>query len=154
MFRYEKMPPDLTYSSHAWYVVDRDRDLWLESLGTNGPSGDRVFALCVRGRKIPFEATDEIVTDGVLENRIQTLGASYQARFAHGIQWQTFPDPDERLAMEELAAEAVLVLHAGERAKHGLPFADHRVIGNKGAVYRLADFGYPTGPSWNGDTDD
>ena len=152
MFRYERTPRELTHSSHEWYVVDRDRDVWLRSLGTNGPSGDGVYVLSVRGRLIPFEVAD--TDEGSLVEQMQTLGASHQARFAHGIPWQTFEDQDERVALEELAAEALLVLHAGWRARHGLAPEQFRVrlSGRHAPVCALADFGYGMAPFKDGDS--
>ena len=152
MFRYEKTPRELTHSSHEWYVVDRDRDVWLRWLGTNGPSGDRVYVLSVRGRVIPFEVAD--TDEGSLVEQMQTLGASYQARFAHGIPWQTFEDEDERVALEELAAEALLAYRAGERAQYGVPPEQHRVrlAGRPAVVHTLADFGYGTEHVARGDS--
>lgn len=152
MFRYEKTPRELTYSSHEWYVVDHDRDVWLRSLGTNGPSGDRVYVLSVRGRLIPFEVAD--TNEGALVEQMQTFGASHQARFAHGIAWQTFEDEDERVALEELAAEALLVLHAGWRARRGLAPEQFRVrLSSRSAVaHTLADFGYGTQHFSDGDS--
>ncbi|MCC2314058.1 hypothetical protein [Cellulomonas xiejunii] len=152
MFRYEKTPPELTVFSNDWYVVDRDRDVWLRSLGTSGPSGDRVYALSVRGKMIAFEVSD--TDEGALVEQMQTFGASHQARFAHGIPWQTFPDEDERVALEELAAEALLAYRAGERTHYGLPPEQHRVRlpGRHAPVHVLADFGYGTELSTGGDS--
>ncbi len=152
MFRYEKTPRELTVSSHEWYVVDRDRDVWLRSLGTNGPSGDRVYVLSVRGRLIPFEVSD--TDEGALVEQMQTFGASHQARFAHGIAWQTFEDEDERVALEELAAEALLVHHAGWRARRSLAPEQFRVklSGRNAPVHALADFGYGTVCFTDGDS--
>ncbi|MCC2314059.1 hypothetical protein [Cellulomonas xiejunii] len=156
MFRFEKMPPDLTYDSHSWYVVDRERDVWMESLGSNGPRGDLVFALCVRGRKIAFEVANDGVTDGLVVHQITTFGRSYQAEFAHGIRVQDVPDPDETFALQELAAEALLVYHAGQRARFGRTSEGHRVALSAGdqPVYNLTDFGYDGGVSTDGAIND
>lgn len=144
MFRYEKVPPEMTHRSKAWYVVDRDRDLWLRSLGTNGPRGDRVFVLCVRGRKVSLEVDTNGRVDGLPTDQITTFGHSWKAEFSDGIPMQNFPDPDERFALQELAAEALLVLDAGERARYGLTPGAYRVALSAGdyPVYQLADFGY------------
>ena len=143
MFRYEKTPPELASYSYEWYVVDHDRDVWLRRRGTSGPSGDRVYVLSVRGRLIPFEVAD--TDEGALVEQMQTFGASHTASFTYGIEWQTFEDQDERAALEELAAEAVLAYHAGERATYGVPPEQHRLkIARRSntVVYTLADFGY------------
>lgn len=152
MFRFEKMPPDLASDSHSWYVADRDRDVWMESLGTNGLQDHRVFAMCIRGRKLAFEVANDGVTNGLVVDRITTFGRSHQAEFAHGIPQQDVADTDESFALQELAAEALLVYHAGMRARFGRTSENHRVmlsVGDK-PVYRLADFGYGDGASMGG----
>ena len=148
MFRYEKTPPELASHSYEWYVVDHDRGVSLRRRGTSGPSGDRVYVLSVRGRLIPFEVAD--TDEGALVEQMQTFGASHTASFTYGIEWQTFEDEDERAALEELAAEALLAYHAGERVKYGVPPEQHRLKiarRSNAVVYTLADFfGYGAEP--------
>ncbi|WP_443623226.1 hypothetical protein [Cellulomonas xiejunii] len=95
MFRYERMPSELTYRSNAWYVVDHDRDVWLEDLGTNGPRGHRVFALCFRGSRIPFEVDPSVEVDGTRVHQITTFGTSHTASFMHGVGEYAFSGKDE-----------------------------------------------------------
>lgn len=152
MFRYERMPSDLTYRSNAWYVVDHDRDVWLEDLGTNGPRGDRVFALCIRGSRIPFEVDPSVEVDGARAHQITSFGTSHTAAFTHGIGEYAFSDRDEVLAMEELAAEAVLALLAARGATFGWSPDDLVQLGTGGRpVHQLVDFGYPDGVPTDGE---
>lgn len=146
MFRYERMPSELTWRSAAWYVVDRERDVWLESLGTNGPTGHRVFALCVRGTKLPFEVDPRALVGGVRTRQVAAFGSSYKARNSHGIEPYPVHDDDDTRALEELAVEGMLAFMVAEAHRMGYDPGDLQVrlrIGD--GVRRLTDFGYSDG---------
>ncbi|MCC2314057.1 hypothetical protein [Cellulomonas xiejunii] len=156
MFRYEVMPPELTSLTRVWYVVDHDRDVWLRGLGTNGPTGHRVFLLCVRGARIPFELDPFVEEQGVPVHQITIFGHSHTAAFTHGIQAHSFDDPEERFAIEELASEAVLAFLTARAAQLGAPAPGLRVrlISGDCPIYGLADFGYRDGVPTDGETND
>ncbi|MCC2314063.1 hypothetical protein [Cellulomonas xiejunii] len=149
MFRYERMPSDLTWRSAAWYVVDRERDVWLESLGTNGPVGHRVFAVCVGGRKLPFEVDPRGDVDGVSMHQVTSFGFSRKAQVSHGIEpWEPYPVPEaDALVLQELAVEGMLAFMVAEACRMGYDPGDLQVQLNvPGApVRRLADYGYAGG---------
>ncbi|MCC2314062.1 hypothetical protein [Cellulomonas xiejunii] len=148
MFRYERMPSDLTWRSAAWYVVDRERDVWLESLGTNGPEGHRVFALCVRGTKVPFEVDTRAVLDGVEMYEVSSFGYSFKAQNSNGIEPYRVPeDPEVALALEELAVEGMLAFLVAAAHRRGYDPGDLqvRLSARKAGVRRLSDFGYADG---------
>lgn len=148
MFRYERMPSDLTWRRAAWYVVDRERDVWLESLGTNGPVGHRVFALSIQGMKLPFEVDPRAVIDGVEMHAVSSFGYSFKAQNSHGIEPYSVPrDPHEALALEELAVEGMLAFLVAAAHRRGYDPGDLvvRLCSRKGEVRRLTDFGYADG---------
>lgn len=146
MFRYERMPSDLTWRSAAWYVVDRERDAWLESLGTNGPPGHRVFALSVGGTRIPFEVDPRAEVDGVRMHQVTSFGYSRKAQISHGIEPYRVPGDDE-LGLQELAVEGMLAFMIAEADQMGYEPGDLPVQLNVPGlpVRRLTDYGYAGG---------
>lgn len=146
MFRYARMPSDLTWRRAAWYVVDHERDVWLESLGTNGPVGHLVFALCVGGTQLPFEVDPQAVVDGVQMHQVSSFGYSFKARNSHDIELYVVPEA-ETLALQELAVEGMLAFMVAEAHRFGYDPGDLPVRLNvRGRVVRrLTDFGYADG---------
>ncbi len=146
MFRYERMPSDLTWRSAAWYVVDRERDLWLESLGTNGPIGHLVFVLCVGGTRIPFEVDPRAEVDGVRMYQVTSFGYSFKAKNSDGIEPYRVPE-DDKLVLQELAVEGMLAFLIAEADQMGFDPGDLPVRLNVPGlpVRRLTDYGYAGG---------
>jgi len=140
------MPSELTWRTAAWYVVDRERDVWLESLGTNGPVGHRVFALSVGGRQLPFEVDERAVVNGVRVQQVSAFGYSHKARTSHGIDPYPVGDDDASKALEELAVEGMLALELARAHRIGFTPDDLPVrllLGD--GLRRLSDYGYSDG---------
>lgn len=153
MFSIEKTPESGEFRGKK-YVVDHDRNVWLEYVSGHGPHPGGAFHLKWGAHSIGFDTDYTEFPDGnyVVET-IRNFGNSIDAEMHLGVRQYIFDDPQTRREAEALAAEA-LVVFGGYYNGMAVPDGRYRIrIGRTSDEYfTLSTFGYePTIPSESGE---
>ncbi|POH65437.1 hypothetical protein C3B61_05330 [Cryobacterium zongtaii] len=141
MFRIERAA---SASDHK--IIDDERGVWIQFLGSRGLSRGHVFKLVVGETVIPFETERDYIedADGAAHQltRFVAFGLSPAAGL-RGVAPYVITSPVERRTYKLLATEALLVfgdIYDGDSRPEG--FARVEL---DGVIYTLASFGHPSG---------
>ena len=141
MFRIERAA---SASDHK--IIDVERDVWMQFLGSRGLSSGGVFKLVVGETVIPCETERDYIedADGAAHQltRFVAFGLSPAAEL-RGVAPHVITSPVERRMYKLLATEALLLfgdIYNGDSKPEG-----YSRVELDGVIYTLASFGYVAG---------